>query len=133
MRQRSFMVEHAAEVPAIDPAAASLASYEGPGLVAYVANRAADVLAARDYPIFDEIVRHFRLGRLGSITGGARRSCTAAVTGTWSFPRPLRMVLADPSEIIAARAVSHAKNPSPNVSIIRLNATAANDSRPTVV
>jgi hypothetical protein len=43
------------------------------------------------------------------------------------------MVLADPSEIIAARAVSHAKNPSPNVSIIRLNATAANDSRPTVV
>ena len=132
MRQRSFMVEHAAEIPAIDPAAASLASHEVIGIGAVAANRSADEFAARDCAIFEEIVRHFGHRRFGC-AGRARGSGTAAFTGTWSFPRFLRMVLADPSEIIAARAVSHAKNPSPNVSIIRLNATAANDSPPTVV
>ena len=132
MRQRSFMDEQAAEIPAIDPAAASLASHEVIGIGAVAANRSADEFAARDCAIFEEIVRHFGHRRFGC-AGRARGSGTAAFTGTWSFPRFLRMVLADPSEIIAARAVSHAKNPSPNVSIIRLNATAANDSPPTVV
>ena len=71
MRQRSFMVEHAAEVPAIDPAAASLAFHEVIGVVATL-----------DCSIFDEIVRHFGHSPFGCITGRARRSGTAAVTGT---------------------------------------------------
>ena len=58
MRQRSFMVEHAAEIPAIDPAAASLSFHEVVGVVVIATNRSADELAARDYPVFDEIVRH---------------------------------------------------------------------------
>src|SRR6188768_3812340 len=113
MRQRSFMVEHAAEIPAIDPAAASLASHELVGIVAVAANWLADELAARDYPVFDEIFRHSGHRHFGCIAGRARRSGTTAVTGTRSFPRPVRMVFADPSVIIAARAVSHAKDPSP--------------------
>ena len=55
MGQRSFMVEQTAEVPAIDPAAASLASHEVVGVFAIAANRFADELAARDCPMFDEI------------------------------------------------------------------------------
>jgi hypothetical protein len=113
MRQRSFMVEHAAEIPAIDPAAASLAFHEVVGIVTIAANWSADELAARDYPIFVKIVRYFGHHDFGCIAGRARRSGTAAGTGTRSFPRPLRMVLADPSVIIAARAVSHGKDPSP--------------------
>jgi hypothetical protein len=107
------MVKHAPKVPAIDPAAASLASHEVLGIVALNPHRPADVLAARDYPIFEEFVWHFGHRHFGCIAGRARRSGTAAATGTWSFPRPLRMVLADPSAIIASRAVSHAKHLSP--------------------
>jgi len=106
------MVEHTAEIPAIDPATASLTSHEVVGIIAIAANRFADEPASWDCPIFDEIVRHFGHRHFGYITGGARRSGTAAGTGTRSFPRPLRMVLADPSVIIAARAVSHANDPS---------------------
>src|SRR4051812_13573851 len=90
MRQRSFMVKHAPKVPAINPAAASLASHEVVGIVALNPHRPADVLAARDYPIFEEVVWHFGHRYFGWIAGRARRSGTAAATGTWSFPRPLR-------------------------------------------
>jgi hypothetical protein len=48
MRQRSFLVKHAPKVPAIDPAAASLASHEAVGIVALNPHWPADVLAARD-------------------------------------------------------------------------------------
>ena len=106
------MVEHAAEIPAIDPAAASLSFHEVVGVVVIATNRSADELAARDYPVFDEIVRHSGHRHFGCIAGRARRSGTTAVTGTRSFPRPVRMVFADPSVIIAAWAVSHAKDPS---------------------
>jgi len=47
------MVEHAAEVPAIDPAAARLTSHEVVGVVATAAaNPFADELATLDCPIF---------------------------------------------------------------------------------
>jgi hypothetical protein len=120
MRQWSFMVEHAAKVAAIGPAAARLASHEVIGIGAVAANWFADELAARDRSILEEIVRHFGHRHFRCIAGRARRSGTAACTGTRSFP--LRMVLADPSVIIAARAVSHANTSHPNASITRLNA-----------
>ena len=111
MRQWSFMIEHAAEIRAIDPAAACLAFHEVVGIIVIATNRFADELAARDGAIFEKVARHFRHSHFGCITGRARRSGTAAVAGARSFPRPLRMVLADPSVIIAARAVSHGKTP----------------------
>ena len=81
MRQRSFMVEHAAKVLAIDPTAASLAFHEVIGVVAIATNPYADELATLDCPIFDEIVRHFGHSHFGC-AGRARRSGTAAGTGT---------------------------------------------------
>ena len=106
------MVEHAAEIPAIDPATASLTSHEVVGIIAIAANRFADEPASWDCPILYEIVRYFGHRHFGWIAGRALRSGTTADTGTWSLPRPLRMVLADPTAIITARAVSHAKHPS---------------------
>jgi hypothetical protein len=49
MRERPLVVEYAAKIAAIDPAAARLAFYEVLGFVGRRVDRFADVFAARDF------------------------------------------------------------------------------------
>jgi hypothetical protein len=102
------VVEDASEIAAIDPCATGLAPDE---IVGFVRGRASNALpddrAARYRSIFLKVVRHFRLGDFGRITGRTGFAGAATVASTVAKKLSIGVVLANEAAIVAASAFAH--------------------------